>query len=80
MLNETLNLLNDLDLNGIKNNLSNELDNISNNKLTFLEGLNHLLKNEIKYREISRANSNIKVAHFPYIKEIRILILIINLQ
>jgi len=71
MLNETLNLLNDLDLNGIKNNLSNELDNISNNKLTFLEGLNHLLKNEIKYREISRANSNIKVAHFPYIKEIK---------
>lgn len=36
-----------------------------------MEGLNHFLKNELKYREINRAGCNIKVAHFPYIKEIK---------
>lgn len=70
MLNETINILNDLELNGIKNNLSNELDNITKNKISFLEGLNILLKKEVKHREISRADNNIKVAHFPYIKTI----------
>lgn len=70
MLNETINILNDLELNGIKGCLSDELDNISKNKITFLEGLNTLLKQELKHRENSRANNNIKVAHFPYIKTI----------
>lgn len=70
MLNETINVLNELELNGIKERLSSELDEISKNKITFLEGLNKLLKHEIKYREISKANNNIKVAHFPYIKTI----------
>ena len=68
MLNETVNILNDLNLYGLKNNISNEIDYITNNNLTFLEGLNHFLKSEVKYREINRAESNIKVAHFPYIK------------
>lgn len=71
MLNETINILNDLELYGLKNSLSNETDYITNNKMSFLEGLNHFLKNEIKYREISRADTNIKVAHFPYLKEIK---------
>ena len=71
MLNETVNILNDLNLYGLKNNISNEIDYITNNNLTFLEGLNHFLKSEVKYREINRAESNIKVAHFPYIKEIK---------
>ena len=71
MLNETINILNDLELYGLKNNLSNDIDYITNNNLTFLEGLNKFLKNEIKYREINRAASNIKVAHFPFIKEIK---------
>lgn len=70
MLNETINLLNNLELNGIKGCLTNELDNISKNKIPFLEGLNTLLKHEVKYREKSRANNNIRVAHFPYIKTI----------
>lgn len=70
MLNETINILDDLELNGIKNNLSIELDNITKNKISFLEGLNILLKQEVKHREISRADNNIKVAHFPYIKTI----------
>lgn len=70
MINETINILSELGLNGIKDALSNELDNISKNKITFLEGLNDLLKKEVKHREISRANINIKVAHFPYIKTI----------
>ncbi|MEG1821278.1 MAG: ATP-binding protein, partial [Malacoplasma sp.] len=71
MINETINILDELELNGIKENLSSELDNISQNKITFLEGLNILLKKEVKHREVSRANNNIKVAHFPYIKEIK---------
>jgi DNA replication protein DnaC len=71
MLNETINILNDLELYGLKNSLSNETDYITNNKMSFLEGLNHFLKNEVKYREINRADTNIKVAHFPYLKEIK---------
>lgn len=74
MLNETVNILNDLNLYGLKNNLSNETDYITNNNLTFLEGLNHFLKCELKYRETNRAEANIKVAHFPYIKEIKDLV------
>ena len=71
MLNETVNILNELELYGLKNNLSNETDYITNNKLSFLEGLNHFLKCELKYREINRAETNIKVAHFPYLKELK---------
>ena len=71
MLNETINILNDLNLYGLKNSISNEIDYITINNLPFLEGLNHFLKNELKYREINRAEANIKVAHFPYIKEIK---------
>ena len=50
MLNETINILNDLNLYGLKNSISNEIDYITNNNLPFLEGLNHFLKNEVKYR------------------------------
>ena len=71
MLNETINILNDLSLYGLKNSISNEIDYITNNKLSFLEGLNHFLKSEVKYRETNRAEANIKVAHFPYLKEIK---------
>ena len=71
MLNETTNILNDLNLYGLKNSISNEIDYITNNNLSFLEGLNHFLKSEVKYREINRAEANIKVAHFPYLKEIK---------
>ena len=71
MLNETINILNDLGLYGLKNSISNEIDYITNNNLSFLEGLNYFLKNEVKYREINRAEANIKVAHFPYLKEIK---------
>ena len=46
MLNETVNILNDLSLYGLKNNISNEIDYITNNNLTFLEGLNHFLNIE----------------------------------
>ena len=71
MLNETINILNSLNLYGLKNNISNEIDYITNNNLTFLEGLNHFLKSEVKYRESNRAETNIKVAHFPYIKDLK---------
>lgn len=71
MLNETINILSDLELYGLKNSLSNEIDYITNNKLSFLEGLNKFLKNEVKYREINRAEANIKTAHFPFVKEIK---------
>ena len=71
MLNETINILNDLNLYGLKNSISDEIDYITNNNISFLEGLNHFLKNEVKYRETNRASTNIKVAHFPYVKEIK---------
>lgn len=71
MLNETINILNDLELYGLKNSISTETDYVTNNKMSFLEGLNHFLKNEVKYREINRAEANIKVAHFPYLKGIK---------
>ena len=47
MLNETINILSDLNLYGLKNNISNEIDYITTNNLSFLEGLNHFLKNEV---------------------------------
>ncbi len=40
MLNETINILNDLNLYGLKNNLSNETDYITNNNLTKNQLLN----------------------------------------
>ena len=71
MLNGTVNILNDLSLYWLKNNISNEIDYITNNNLTFLEGLSYFFKCEVKYREINRVEANINVAHFPYIKEIK---------
>lgn len=68
MLNETINILNDLNLYGLKNSISNEIDYITNNNLPFLEGLNHFLKNELKYREINRAEANIKSRTFSLYK------------
>ena len=72
MLNETINILNNLNLYALKNSINNEIDYTTNNKLSFLEGLNHFLKNELKYRKINCAEANIKVAHFPYIKKFSI--------
>ena len=48
MLNETINILNDLNLYGLKNNISTKIDYITNNNLSFLEGLNQFLKKEVK--------------------------------
>lgn len=64
--NKAINNLELLNLNGIKNNLSESIDKINKNNTTFVEGLNNLLEDEIKYREKSYALTNIKVAHFPY--------------
>ena len=44
MLNETSNILNDLGLYGLKNNLSNEIDYVTNNNITFFRRIKSLLK------------------------------------
>ena len=38
MLNETINILNDLNLYGLKNTIDTEIDYITNNNLSFLGG------------------------------------------
>lgn len=70
MLNDTVNKLIDLKLLGIKDHLSEYLDKITDDNLSFLEGLNLLLNEEIKHREIRYSQNNIKVAHFPFVKTI----------
>lgn len=68
MYNNVINDLSLLDLNGIKEKLSTSIDDFNKSDISFLEGLNTLLKEEIKYRENNRATNNIKTAHFPFHK------------
>ena len=68
MINDTLNKLTDLKLLGIKEHISEYLDKITNDNLSFLEGLNLLLEEELKHREKRYSQNNIKVAHFPFVK------------
>ena len=68
MYNTVVNRLDTLNLNGIKKVLSTSLDNYNKNNKSFLEGLNDLLDEEIKYRQKHASEKNISVAHFPFIK------------
>lgn len=70
MYNNVINNLIELDLNGVKEKLSNSIDEFNNSNISFLEGLNILLNEEINYREKHKAQTNIKTAHFPFIKTI----------
>ena len=70
MYNKVINSLNILELNGIKEKLSKEIDNFNKGDKSLLEELNILLEQEINYREKHRAENNIKIAHFPFRKTI----------
>lgn len=68
MYNRVINHLDSLDLQGIKEILSNSLDNFNKENINFLEGLNLLLEKEIEYREKHKSENNIKTSHFPFQK------------
>ncbi len=68
MYNKVINHLDSLDLQGIKEILSNSLDNFNKENINFLEGLNLLLEKEIEYREKHKSENNIKISHFPFQK------------
>lgn len=68
MYNNVINNLNELSLNGIKDKLSNSLDEFNKSEKSFLENLNTLLNEEIEYRKVHKAQTNIKTAHFPFVK------------
>ena len=68
MYNKVINHLDSLDLQGIREILSNSLDNFNKENINFLEGLNLLLEKEIEYREKHKSENNIKISHFPFQK------------
>ena len=70
MYNKVINNLDILELNGIKEKLSKEIDNFNKGDKSLLEELNILLEQEIDYREKHKAENNIKTAHFPFRKTI----------
>ena len=70
MYNKVINSLDILELNGIKEKLSKEIDNFNKGDKSLLEELNILLEQEIDYREKHKAENNIKTAHFPFRKTI----------
>ena len=70
MYNKVINSLDILELNGIKEKLSKEIDNFNKGDKSLLEELNILLEQEINYREKHKAENNIKIAHFPFRKTI----------
>ncbi len=67
---ELLNNLEYLNLEQIKYNLDVYIDLITNGKKTVVDALNELTKLEINFKKEKRANSNVKVANFPFIKTI----------
>lgn len=68
MYNNVINNLGSLELTGIKEKLSTSLDEFNKSSKSFLEVLNDLLIEEIRYREKHKAENNIKTAHFPFHK------------
>lgn len=68
---ELLNNLTYLGLEQIKENLDTYIDLLTNGKKTVVDALNELTRLEIKLKEEKRANTNVKVANFPFIKTIK---------
>jgi len=68
---ELIQNLESLKLEKIKAYISDYLDSIKNQEITITEALKHLTDKEIIYREESAANTNIKVASFPFVKELK---------
>jgi DNA replication protein DnaC len=71
IFNKVINNLESLNLNGIKSELSESIDYINKNDISFVEALNMLLEKEIIYKEQSASKTNIKIANFPFIRTIK---------
>lgn len=69
--NEVINNLEALELNKFKDNLYEYLDLISEDKKTVLDALKELTQIELTHRREVAVQSCVKVAHFPFIKEIK---------
>ena len=69
--NEVMNNLEALELNKFKDNLFEYLDLIRDDKKTVLDALHELTKIELSHRRDIAVQSCVKVAHFPFIKEIK---------
>lgn len=69
--NEVINNLEALELNKFKDNLYEYLDLINEDKKTVLDALKELTQIELTHRREVAVQSCVKVAHFPFIKEIK---------
>ena len=69
--NEVINNLESLELNKFKDNLYEYLDLINEDKKTVLDALKELTQIELTHRREVAVQSCVKVAHFPFIKEIK---------
>lgn len=69
--NEVINNLEALELNKFKDNLYEYLDLINEDKKTVLDALKELTQIELSHRREVAVQSCVKVAHFPFIKEIK---------
>lgn len=67
---ELLDNLEHLNLEQIKDNLDTYIDLITSGQKTVVDALNELTNLEIRFKEEKRANTNVKVANFPFIKTI----------
>jgi len=68
--NKLLNNLDILKLENTKNYLSEYLDNIVNNNITFLDGLLKITDKEIAFKDARAKIQNVKTAAFPFQKEL----------
>ena len=70
-LNNVLNQLNTLKLQGMNQLLEEQLDEAENKKVSYLSFLNTLLNAEIKVRKEKRIKRNMTGAHFPLMKSLK---------
>lgn len=68
--NEILDMISYLNLDGFKAHLDEVINKSDNKEISFIEGLNTLLINQIKYKKDNVYKAGIKVSHFPFIKTI----------
>jgi DNA replication protein DnaC len=66
----TLNSLSTLKLNGIKNFLEEQLEEAERSKASYLSFIDSLLKKELEYRTERRLRRNLASAHFPVLKKL----------
>lgn len=63
-------MIDTLNLEGFKVVLDEVIDKTNNKEITFIEGLDLLLQNQIRFKKDNVYRAGIKVSHFPFIKTI----------